>query len=422
MSEFLIFFLMVAAFAFAATVLKLPIGLSLALAAILGSISGSQGISLRHLVEGSFGFFDTILIIVTAVIFMKVLEAAGILDSLTSLLLRTFYKKKFLLLLSAMFIAMFPGMIIGSSVAAVLTSGPLIAPLLMKLGLPKGKTAAFLAMGGIVGMIAPPVNIMVMIMGAGVDMPYVGVALPLLAISIPLAIIISLWIGYRDIKIIDYEEMMTILPESLYPKYGFRLYLPLILVLGLMLGQGILVKFMPDIGIPGIFLLGSLVGIFCGRPLNYLKITQKAIEEAMPILCILAGVGMFIQIMTLTGARGWTVISILSFPSFLLYLGISLSLPLFGGVSCFGAVSIFGIPFILALVGKNAILTTSALSTIAAIGDLMLPAAVAARFSAQIVGEPHFSRILRHCLVPSLFILTMGIGVLLFSPFLDKIF
>lgn len=422
MPEFLVLFLMVAAFILAAMVLKLPIGLSLALAAIVGSISGSQEISLRHLVEGSFGYFETILIIVTAVIFMKVLKAAGILDSMTSLLLQTFYKNKSLLLLSAMLIAMFPGMIIGSSVAAVLTSGPLIAPLLIKLGLSKGKTAAFLAMGGIVGMIAPPVNIMVMIMGAGVDMPYVGVTLPLLAISIPLMIIISLWIGYRDIKIIEYEDMMTILPESLYPKYGFRLYLPLILVLGLMLGQGILVKIMPDIGIPGIFLLGSLVGIFCGKPFNFLKITQKAIEEAMPILCILAGVGMFIQIMTLTGARGWTVISILSLPSFLLYLGIATSLPLFGGISCFGAVSILGIPFILALVEKNAILTTSALSTVAAIGNLMPPAAVAARFAAQIAGEPRFSRMLRHCLVPSLFILATGIGVLLLTPYLDKIF
>jgi GntP family gluconate:H+ symporter len=43
-------------------------------------------------------------------------------------------------------------------------------------------------------MIAPPVNILVMIMGGGVDMPYVGLTLPLLIIVVPLAIIISLWI------------------------------------------------------------------------------------------------------------------------------------------------------------------------------------------------------------------------------------
>ena len=53
-------------------------------------------------------------------------------------------------------------------------------PVLIKLGLPKLKTAALIAMGGILGMLAPPVNILVMIMGGGVDMPYVGLTIPLL--------------------------------------------------------------------------------------------------------------------------------------------------------------------------------------------------------------------------------------------------
>lgn len=421
MPEYLIFFFMVAIFVLLAMLLKLPIGISLVFSALAGSLLGAEGIGLRHLVEGSFGYFDTILIIVTAMIFMKVLQASGILDTITSLLLRTFYRRKFALLLTVMILIMFPGMITGSSTTAVLTTGALVAPVLVKMGLPKVKTAALIAMGGILGMIAPPVNILVMIMGGGVDMPYVGFTFPLLIIVIPLAIVIPLWLGYRDIKIIEYEKMKAALPPSFSKKYGFRLYIPLIAVLVLMLGESTLPRIIPDIGIPAIFLLGSLTGLFCGRPFNFFKTTQKAIQESMPILCILAGVGMFIQIMTLTGVRGWIVTSFLSLPPLLLYLGIATSMPLFGAVSAFGSASILGVPFILALLDKNAVLTTSALSAVAGLGDLMPPTALAGIFAAQVVGEANYFKVLRYCLIPALFELAMGVAVLHFAPFLDKL-
>jgi len=412
---------MVAVFVILAMAFKIPIGVSLVLSALTGSLLGGEGIALRHLVEGSFLYFDTILLILSAMIFLKVLEASGVLDTITTHLLKTFYRRKIPLLLTMMVLIMFPGMITGSSTTAVLSSGALVAPVLMKLGLSKHKTAAMIAMGAILGMIAPPVNILVMIMGGGVDMPYVGLTFPLLLIVIPLAIIISLWLGYKDIRIIDHKQMMAILPESFSQKYGLKLYLPLIVVLALMLGQGVFVKIIPDIGLPAIFLGGSLIGIFCARPFNFFKITQKAVKEAMPILCILAGVGMFIQIMTLTGARGWTVISFLSLPPLLLYLGIAISMPLFGAVSAFGSASILGVPFILALIDKNAIITSSALSAVAGLGDLMPPTALAGIFAAQVVGEPNYFKVLRFCLVPALFELAMGVGFLLLAPFLDKI-
>jgi TRAP-type C4-dicarboxylate transport system permease large subunit len=421
MPDYLVFLLMVAIFAFLAMILKLPIGVSLALSALSGALLGGEGIALRHLVEGGFGYFDTILIIVTAMIFMKSLQASGILDSITAALLKTFYKRKLSLLLTVMGLIMFPGMITGSSTTAVLSTGALVAPVLMKLGLPRVKTAALIAMGGILGMIAPPVNILVMIMGAGVDMPYVGITLPLLIIVIPLAIIIALWLGYRDIQIIGYEQMKSILPASLITKYGFRLFLPLLAVIVLMLLQSILSGIHLDIGIPAIFLIGSLLSPLCGRSFNFFKTSQEAVKESIPILTILVGVGMFIQIMTLTGGRGWIVVSFLSLPPLLLYLGIGTSMPLFGAVSAFGSASILGVPFILALINKNAILTASALSAIAGLGDLMPPTALAGIFAAQVVGESNYFKVLRFCLVPALFELAMGIGVLLTASFLEKL-
>jgi TRAP-type C4-dicarboxylate transport system permease large subunit len=421
MPEFLIFLFMVGVFIALAMAAKFPIGISLGLAALAGSLAGGGGLGLRHLIEGSFGYFDVILIILTATLFIKVLEAGGILDTVAASLLKTFYKSKVLLLFVVMLILMFPGMLTGSSTAAILSSGPLIAPVLMKLGLPRLKTGALIAMGGILGMVAPPVNILVMIMGGGVDMPYVGVTLPLLIIVIPMAVIIPLVIAYKHIRVIERRELEAILPPSLPSKYRLRLYLPFLALAVLMAAPGLTGGEVPDLGIPGIFIAASLVGLFCGRPCNILKTTQKTVEEALPIMAILVGVGMFLQVMTLTGARGWTVMSILSLPSFLLYLGIGFSLPAFGGVSTFGSASILGIPFILALIDKNALLTSASLSTIAALGDLVPPAAISGRFAAQVIGESNFFRVVRDCLIPALLLMAAGIAVLLLAPLLDKV-
>ena len=416
----MIFLLMVAIFALLAMAVRLPIGPALALAALAGALLGGEGPALRHLVEGSFGYFDTILIIAAAMVFMKVLQASGILDTLTSLMLAAFARRRIPLLLAAMFLVMFPGMITGSSTAAVLSTGALVAPVLIRLGLDRVKAAAFIAMGGILGMIAPPVNILVMIMGGGVDMPYAGVAVPLLVIVVPLAVIFAFWFGRQGLRPAD-KDVRSVLPESLAGRYGFRLFIPLLVVLALLLLQGLAVRGVPDIGIPAIFLIGSAAGAFCGRRFNFWRAAQDAAREAMPILAILAGVGMFIQVMTLTGGRGWTVTGFLSLPPVLLYLGIAASLPLFGAVSAFGSASILGVPFILALIGRNAVITSSALSAVAGLGDLMPPTALAGIFAAQVVGEKNYFRVLRHCLLPALCQLAAGIGVLLAAPLLDKI-
>jgi GntP family gluconate:H+ symporter len=66
MSEPLVLLLMVGAFAALALCARLPLGVALALAAVAGALAGGQGLALRHLVEGAFGFFDIILILASA--------------------------------------------------------------------------------------------------------------------------------------------------------------------------------------------------------------------------------------------------------------------------------------------------------------------------------------------------------------------
>jgi len=121
------------------------------------------------------------------------------------------------------------------------------------------------------------------------------------------------------------------------------------------------------------------------------------------------GVGMFIQVMTLNGVRGFVVLSALSIPEWALYLGIAVSIPLFGAISAFGSASVLGVPFMLALLAKDQIIIASALSLIAGVGDLVPPTALAGIFAGQVVGEQNYFKILKLCLIPALVVISWGI-------------
>ena len=60
-------------------------------------------------------------------------------------------------------------------------------------------------------------------------------------------------------------------------------------------------------------------------------------------------------------------------------------------------------------------------SALAGLGDLVPPAAMAARFSAQTAGEKSLAPTLRACAVPALALFAWSLAVLLASPVLERI-
>ena len=411
-NEFFVFLTMVGVFIAGAFLVKWPVSVSMLAAAVAGALAGGQGIPIRHLVEGTFGYVDTILTIATAMIFMNAFRESGGLEALSTSVIRRFHKVPSVLLVLLMFVAMFPGMITGSSSAAVLTAGAVIAPILALLGIPGLEAAAFISMAGILGMIAPPVNIPAMIIGGGIDMPYVGFELPLLLLTVPLAVFSALWFGYRHVRRTDMKPVLEKLDSATLDRYGaLRLFSPVLVVLVLMVADRAFPKY-SNLGMPLIFVIGAALASFTGKRFNVLASAKTATEQALPVLGILVGVGAFIQVMTLTGVRGFVVVSALAIPAWLLYISIATSLPLFGAVSAFGAASVLGVPFVLALLGRNEIVVASALSLISGLGDLMPPTALAGIFAAQVVGEENYFKVLKHCLVPGLLTAGWGIAVI----------
>ncbi len=418
--ELLILLSMLAVFALSVFLLKLPSGVALVLSAVVGALVGGEGVPLRHLVEGSFGYLDAILIIATAMIFMKVLDGSGALGTLGYLLMKSLYRWPTVLFIFISSFVMFPGMLTGLSSACILTTGALVAPAMLAMRIPPPAVGSFIAMMAVYGMIAPPINIPVMIIGGGVDMPYIGFEKPLALASFPLALIVALYYRVRYVRNIQIQDVLSRLPAPLHTKHGLKLFAPLILVVVLMVAIRVIPQYMPDIGIPLIFMLGSLVGLVTGERIEFWQTARTAIREALPVMVILVGVGMFVQIMTLTGVRGFLAVGALNLPPAFLYLGIALLMPAFG--SAYASASVLGVPLVYVFLGKNEIIVTSALSLIAGIGDLMPPPMLLCAFASQIVGEKNQFRILRHSVPFIVLSLIAAIAMIAFANSVAKLY
>lgn len=413
--EFIIFLAMIGTFLICTFALKLPVSISMMLSSIVGALIGGRGLPLRHLVEGTFSYVDTILVIACAMIFMKVIEKSGALDAISSLIIEKFHKQPAMLLILVMLVIMFPGMITGSSTASVLSAGSIMAPVLLLMGIPAVEAASILAMGGILGMIAPPVNIPAMIIGGGIDIPYVGFEGPLLLLTIPMAIFSVLFFGYKHVKGLNYELIKEELNFEPREKFGFRIYIPIIIAIVLMVVNK-LVPAVPDLGMPLVFIISSLVGLFTGYKINILEEAKNAIRDVLPVMGILMGVGMFIQIMTLTGVRGFIVTACISLPDAMRYVAMAISIPLFGAVSSFGAASVLGVPFLLSFMAKNQIIAAAAISLIAGAGDMVPPTALAGIFAAKVLNLDNYVPVMKKCIVPIVLMLIWSIIMIIFSP------
>lgn len=220
--------------------------------------------------------------------------------------------------------------------------------------------------------------------------------------------IIAFFLGLGSVK--NGRIDPAALPRSYHSEYGWRLYSPLLLLLILIIGERAFPRHFPSLGMPLDFMVCALITPFTGRRMNPLHIAQKAINAALPVMGILVGVGIFLQIMTLTGVRGFIVGMLIGLPHTLRYLSIGASMPLFGAVSSFGSASILGVPFVLSFTGRNLIVVAAALSLIAGLGDLMPPTALAGLFAAQVVKQKNYIKILRYCFVPALLIIGAGLG------------
>jgi TRAP-type C4-dicarboxylate transport system permease large subunit len=351
-----------------------------------------------------------------------VLEHSGVLHTLGRQVTEAFHRRPTVLLMALMLLVMFPGMITGACATAIFTTGALVAPVMLNLGIPRVQTAAIIAMGSLIGMIAPPVCIPAMIIAEGIDMPYVGFFWPLFLLTIPTGLVVAWAMGRRHLRHdLDPAALAAAMQPSVFPAHGWKLYLPLVVLFVLMVAPKVAPRHVYDIGLPLMLTISAGIGLFTGEKVRLREAVQTGMKEAIPVMALMVGVGMFIEVMTLTGARGYFVAASLALPKVWLVVTAAVALPAFGIISAFGGASVLGVPMTLALLGKDQILALSSIALIVGVGEMVPPTAVAALFSAQLLGlESHFP-VVRRCVLPTLAVLALAVAMLVWANWVGKL-
>ena len=201
-----------------------------------------------------------------------------------------------------------------------------------------------------------------------------------------------------------------------------RLFLLGVVVLFvLMVAPKVAPRYVYDAGLPLMLVVSTIIGLFTGEKVKLGAAMQTGMKEAIPVMGLMLGVGMFIEIMTLTGARGYFVATALALPKVWLVVTAAVALPAFGIISAFGGASVLGVPMALALLGKDQILAISSLGLIIGLGEMVPPTAVAALFSAQLLGLDSHMPVVRRCVIPSLAVLAFAVLMLVWANWIGKL-
>lgn len=273
--------------------------LFLFLAAVAGSLAAGMGIRFREIVEGPFGFLDSMLCVCSASVLVAVLDRAGAFVLLYSKIskIRCSVLKSFMVLF---FIAL-PAMLTGFASASLLTTGKLVKNLLEKQG--EKKASVIVGVGAFLGVILPPNCIPAMIAanGAGsvLPTPYSGFFLPLLVVGLPAFIVYG---------IMERKALSSLEETEVEDKVAFAALNVLILVLVAVLIEGVLSSVLWLGGNTLVFFVATILVLAISRFFSSAKETLNTVSEglikAVVPMAIVFALGSFIEVSSMTGVRG----------------------------------------------------------------------------------------------------------------------
>lgn len=390
---------------------RVPLPLGLVIFALVVALLSGVGLPFRHLVEGGFGYVNLVLALFAGAFFGQAMHSSGATDSLGYAVVRAlgYHRVPALVVTGALLYV--SGMFVGVAGVAVLATGVFVPPILRRVGLSDTRIAAFIAILATCGMIAPPVNVPAMAIADGVNMPYTGFDLPLYAASaIPAIFTILLFSFWRPQARLD-----PIVPSA-RPGATATALIGLVLTLGFWAALRLFPTMIPDPAVPLVLVIGALVAFPLLGTAGIGNVVRGTFGGTPLVLAaVLIAVGVAVQIMTLTGVRGWLVITSMSLPSTGLFVEM-LVLPLFGSVlTSMGTANVIGVPFAFSLIHQDMIINVAAISAFAALSEFMPPTAIATALACYVVGNVSMWRVLKYCLIPALAIAVVAALMLLFA-------
>jgi TRAP-type C4-dicarboxylate transport system permease large subunit len=397
---------------------RLSTELAMFAAALGGAIVAGRGLPLRHVAEGAGTYLDINLIFFTATLFMNLLKESGGVVFVVRAILRRFHRTRALLLVLLTILLLVPGALTGAGSVTVLVTGSLVAVVLHYMGIPKHKAAALIFINAGLSAAAPPVSLWAMMTAAGVNMPYVGFFWPLMLPCLVAGLLSSFILGWKG----EGAEVTKALDELPVPpeRMGWwRVLLPFAVFFGLVIVGRQWPFSTPIVGLPLMFAAAAVTSyVLSPVRLDVVRIARETVDQLLPLLATLTCVGVLVQVMTLTGARGLLAVTAVTLPIWLVYATLFLVLPVSEAVLMWGAAPVIGVPLILLfnMRGLNPIVALAGMSVIWPLGDALPPTAIIGRLTVDVVGfKGRYGQFLRACLVPALIIIVIGMLMVIFS-------
>lgn len=401
------------------TYFKLGTELAMLLSALAAAVYHTGTIPVRHLVEGAFTYYDVSMIFITATLFINLVkESGGIVFMVRKIIIR-FHEHRYLTLLFLTFILMIPGALTGAGAATVLTVGTLVGTVLIYMGISETKTAAIIFLCASMSAAAPPINLWAMMAAAGANMPYVGFMQPLFVITITGALFSMFFLGAKG-ENPKLEKILEELPEPPADMSWIRVGTPFLILIVLIVAGRLFPFKMPIMGLPLMFLISaSAMFLLSPKKLNILDIAGKTIRSLIPLVGIMIVVGILIQIMALSGARGLISLAVVTLPVWFLFASLFIILPVSEGLLQYAVAPLLGVPliFLFNMQGFNPVIILSAMAVMWPIGDILPPTAVVGRATVIELNYKgrYYKDFLKTCLIPMAFILGLCTIFLVFS-------
>jgi gluconate:H+ symporter, GntP family len=393
-------------------VLRAPLPLSFIVVAAVAAFIGDFGIPFRHLVEGGFGFINLVLALFAGAFFGHMMRSSGAADAAAAGILRLSGDRRLLLLTLAALPLFVVGMFVGLSGVAVLAAGVVAVPALRQSGFDDATMAAFIAVMATAGMIAPPMNVPAMLIADGVNMPWTNTSRALLALALPLAAAALVWFTVWQGPTKPHAA-----PAPISAATCLRGFAPLLLIVAIWIAVRLFPTVLIDPASPLILVIGGLAALPM-LPKGELRKVVMATFTGTPLLlaAVLVTVGILVQIMTLTGVRGWLVISTMSLTVPWNYVSLAVGMPLLGGALTAMSVSdVIGVPAAFSFIGQDMIVNVAALSAIASLAEFVPPTAIAAALSCYVVGGGSIGHVIRRAWPPMTVLLVVALLMLIFA-------
>ena len=199
--------------------------------------------------------------------------------------------------------------------------------------------------------------------------------------------------------------------------------LPFILMVAIWLAVRIFPEQLPDPSSPLVLIIGGLVMLPRVKGPRIKEVLYSTFTGTPLLLgAVLVAVGIIVQIMTLTGVRGWLVVSTMSLGSPWIYPGLLVGMPLLGGpLTSMVVADVLGVPAAFWLIAQDMIINVSALSGLAALAEFVPPTSIAAALSCYVVGGGTVGQVFRRAWPPLLVLVATAFVMIFFARQLSGI-